>query len=224
MKELTAAGIRDLVGISPVILEIGCNDGTDTLKFLEAMPEARIYCFEPERRAISRFKQNVNDSRIILTELAVSKQDGIGLFYGSSGRPPQKSVQTHYCDLAEWDLSGSLLEPTGHLKKSPWVTFPKDRQSQVNTIRLDTWLKLHPEIECIDFQWIDVQGAEPWVVAGGQEALRRTKYCYFEFSDTEQYKGDLRLEPLRALFPGGTKAWDLRGIHGENALLENTLI
>ncbi len=221
MKELTADDIQGLVGTSPLILEIGANDGTDTLKFLQAMPDATIYCFEPDPRAIARFKENVDDSRITLIELAASNENGYGLFHGSSGRPPQQPNQSHYCDLPEWDLSGSLFEPTGHLARSEWVTFPKDRQCQVKTTRLDTWLESHPEIERIDFQWIDVQGAESIVIPGAQEAMKRTQYCYFEFSDIELYRGDLPLEKLRPLFPGGVEAWDLLGIHGENALLEN---
>jgi hypothetical protein len=34
----------------PTIVEIGCNDGTDTLAFLEAMPMARVYRFERDHR------------------------------------------------------------------------------------------------------------------------------------------------------------------------------
>ncbi len=40
----------------PVILDIGCNDGTDAQCFLRLCPEAKLYCFEPDARAAARFK------------------------------------------------------------------------------------------------------------------------------------------------------------------------
>src|SRR5208283_5009546 len=54
----------------PTILEIGCNDGTDTLAFLRAAPKATIYCFEPDPRAIKRFRQRIDSSSVTLFELA----------------------------------------------------------------------------------------------------------------------------------------------------------
>jgi FkbM family methyltransferase len=164
MDELNGKNIRDLVGRDdPTILEIGCNDGTDTLLFLEAMPRATIYCFEPDPRAIERFHKTVSDCRATLIEAAVCCEDGEALFYGSSGRPPNRSRKPgapRACWLPEWDLSGSLLQPTGHLAYCPWATFPQDRQYKVRTVRLDTWMEERPEISQIDFIWCDVQGAE----------------------------------------------------------------
>jgi hypothetical protein len=44
MDELNGKNIRDLVGRDdPTILEIGCNDGTDTLLFLEAITGSPRY-------------------------------------------------------------------------------------------------------------------------------------------------------------------------------------
>src|SRR5438876_436268 len=57
---LTHAEIATLLAKSnPTILEIGCNDGGDTLAFLRLMPQAKLYCFEPDPRAIRRFKTNL---------------------------------------------------------------------------------------------------------------------------------------------------------------------
>lgn len=50
--------IKYLVGKrNPVILEVGANIGQTTHKFLQEMPEATIYCFEPDPRAIAEFKK-----------------------------------------------------------------------------------------------------------------------------------------------------------------------
>src|ERR1700676_4003626 len=56
---LKQEGIKGLVGKQdPTILEIGCNDGNDTMAFLRAMPQAKIFCFEPDPRAIARFRKH----------------------------------------------------------------------------------------------------------------------------------------------------------------------
>ncbi|MHC4867498.1 MAG: FkbM family methyltransferase [Planctomycetota bacterium] len=227
MRNLTAKDMRALVGNDhPDILEIGCNDGTDTLRFLEAMPRARIFAFEPDPRALKRFHTKVSSDRVELLAAAVSDTDGTATFYGSSGRHPHagKPGASEACSLDEWDLSGSLLRPTGHLAYSPFTTFPEDRQYTVETIRLDTWLHLHhPEIKRIDFIWCDTQGAEAAVIRGGPEVLGMARYLYAEIYDyapqfrTPLYDGQASLEELQGMLP----AFDLLGIYGDNALFEN---
>jgi hypothetical protein len=146
--------------------------------------------------------------------------DGVAKFFGSSGRAPECSRRpnaSHYCYLDEWDLSGSLCKPTGHLKFSPWVLFPEDRQYEVTTLRLDTWLENHPEVSEIDFVWCDVQGAEAKVIRGAAEALKSIKYFYTEFYDPPLYEGQLPLEDLEELLPN----FELTAIYGDNALFKN---
>lgn len=221
-KELTAQQIRDLVGVNdPTILEIGCNDGTDTLKFLEAMPNATIHCFEPDPRAIARFKEIVGDNpQVSFNPTALSNYTGQANFYGSSGRPPdtsRKAGAPDCCWLPEWDLSGSLCTPTGHLKRCPWVIFPEDRVYEVEVITLDDWLYFHGEILRIDFIWMDVQGAEALVLQGATRALEITRFLYTEFSDTPLYEGQVCLKELQEVLPD----FESLGVYGENILLEN---
>lgn len=205
----------------PSILEIGCNDGTDTNKFLELLPKAILCCFEPDPRAIARFKETVCSDRVTLVECALSNVDGFATFFGSSGQPPEKSKgpkASHYCFLDEWDLSGSLCKPTGHLNYSPWVTFPTDRQYTVETVRLDTWIG-PPDGVKIDFIWADVQGAEALLIQGGLETLARTKFFYTEFSDKEMYTGQPDLEGILKLLP----TFEVVALYGRtNVLLRQT--
>lgn len=205
---------------NPVILEIGCNDGHDTNKLLGLFPTGRIYCFEPDPRAIARFKTTVRNSRALLTEVALSENDGFATFHGSSGKPPEKSRHpgaSHYCYLDEWDLSGSLCVATGHLQFSPWTTFPEDRQYRVMTSTLDAWVSRHTEIGIIDFVWMDVQGAEAMVIRGAQQALQGIRYFYTEFYDPPLYEGQPNLEQIQSMLHG----FELVSIHGDNALFKN---
>ena len=43
---------------NPVILEVGTNDGEDSEEFLKVFEKIQLYCFEPDPRAIKRFKKS----------------------------------------------------------------------------------------------------------------------------------------------------------------------
>src|SRR5262245_56296770 len=51
---ISKSTIHELVGRDdPLILEIGCNDGTDTAELLSTFPRGQIHCFECDPRPIS---------------------------------------------------------------------------------------------------------------------------------------------------------------------------
>ena len=43
---------------NPFIVEIGCNDGTDTANFYNLFSNPTVLCFEPGQKAIDLFKQS----------------------------------------------------------------------------------------------------------------------------------------------------------------------
>ena len=78
----------------------------------------------------------------------------------------------------EWDLSGSIREPKGHLLVHPWCEFEK--QIVVATTRLNRWT--HEEgIRVADWMWIDVQGAKSDVIRGCSGVLRNPRFLYDEY-------------------------------------------
>lgn len=171
----------------PTILEIGCNDGSNTLWFLEIFDSPKIFCFEPDPRAASRFKRKIgNRPEVGFYECAISNKDGKETFYMSSGQENEMMPEG-------WDYSGSIRKPKNHLKIHPWCKFEK--KIIVKTKRLDTWCK-EKGIDRIDFIWMDVQGAEIDVIRGGRNALRNTRYLYTEYNNKELYEGQLSLKQL----------------------------
>lgn len=205
---LTASAIKTLVCEFPILLEIGCHEGTDTAKFLAAMPGARLFCFDCEQRALARFKQTIGDDfRVTLIEKAVADIDGSRLFYSSTGKVGKQD---------DWDFSGSLHEPTGHLTRSPEILFKKP--APVPCLRLDTWLKNEPKIDAIDFIWADVQGSQRLLITGGIMALSMTRYLYIESHDPVAYLGEPTqeelIEELASLF-------EPIGVYAENILFRN---
>jgi FkbM family methyltransferase len=196
----------------PVILDIGCNDGSHTLKFLTLFKNSAVYSFEPDPRAQERFKSKVTDERARLFEVALAAVDGSADFYVSGGYP---SEEWHEVMPKGWDMSGSIRKPAQHRKAHPWCTF--DQKIVVRTQRLDTWRR-EESVELIDFIWADVQGAEVDLIEGGQTTLEQTRYLYTEYSNRELYEGQARLGTILKLLP----KFEVACRYENDVLLKNT--
>ncbi len=193
--EITQDLIRECIGKpDPTILEIGCNDGQHTLRFIEMFEKPRIYCFEPEPRAVERFRKNVGKlPNVNLFEIALSDCNGEITFYQSDGHHNEKELEAI---PKGWDLSGSIKKPKEHLEVDPCVKF--NRTIKVKSETLDAWCDKH-EINTIDFIWMDVQGAEGEVLRGGKNILSNTRFIYTEYSNRELYEGQMNLKELLKL-------------------------
>lgn len=190
--DMSGAFLRELIAKdNPVILEIGANDGTHTKWFKETFPAAIIHCFEPNPSALRRFSANVGRTEgVFLHEVAVSGSTGEILFYPSVSMDSGSGKET-------WDASGSLREPTGHLRVHPEISFADP--IRIPSVRLDEWLSSQNLVE-VDFIWMDVQGAELDVFSGARETLLRTRFLYTEYAVEELYKGQPSLiQILKAL-------------------------
>lgn len=223
--------LRLLVGKpNPLILEVGAADCEDTKRFLEAFPECRVICFEPDDRPLARYRRNIpeSESRVTVEPLVVTDIDGMVPWYASHGAMPKESIPTYDWQpevIRDWDMSGSTCRPTGHLKQSRWVTFSSPTQKQ--GIRLDTYAARH-HLGVVDFIWADVQGAEHKLIDGASELLKRTRFMFTEFYDVQlcnnqqklpdYYEGQHNLGAIMAKLLG----WSIRSFHiGDNVLLEN---
>ena len=191
-EPISAELIRACVGTEhPTILEIGANNGGQTCWFAEMLGDPGISCFEPDPRAIARFRDKVGDRPgVELFELALSDRNGTITFHQSGGSHDDEVA----AQMPEgWDLSGSIRPPKDHLVVHPWVTF--DQTIEVETMTLDSWAAEHG-IGQVDFIWMDVQGAEADVFRGGERTLAATRFLYTEYSDRELYEGQRPLTDL----------------------------
>lgn len=179
---------------APLILEIGCNDGQDTQGFMTQFAKGELHAFECDPRPIAKFKARIQDPRIHLHEMALADKNSVMTLHMSGGT-------TAGADREDWDMSSSLLPPNAHLWQHPWCTF--DRKCEVPTMRLDDWATRVIPGRTVDFVWMDVQGAERLVFAGGQDTfLNRTRFVYAEFSVIEEYTGCWLVNDLVAAFQG----------------------
>jgi 2-O-methyltransferase len=190
---LTAVEIRKILGKdNPVIIEVGANSGQTTLELLREMPGARIFAFEPEPRAIAKFREAITSPNVHLYECALGAVNGTTSFYQSSGAEHLQGYREG------WDQSGSIRRPNTHLRVWPWVKFEK--QITVPIMTLDDWSREHQITEA-DFIWADVQGAESDLVEGAAQFLRSSQYLYTEYSNDEWYEGQITLADLLEKLP-----------------------
>lgn len=200
-RDITLRELRDLVGDARVIMEVGANDGTDSVALARLFPNAMIYCFEVDPRAISKFQKRVTDPRIRLFEIALDDQIGRRTFYQSDGRGREEN----------WDKSGSLRRPTGHLIRSPEITF--DQSITVSTTTLDDWAAaLSP-----DLIWCDTQGNERAVFSAGVETLKRTRWVKAECHEQVLYDGAWTEAEMLEFFDG----WTCLGRWADDLLFRN---
>lgn len=181
--------IKDLLNNveKPVIFEIGCRLCEDT-KILAQIPNSKVYCFEGDPDVIKQLLDQekewlkTNHNKVFLNTFAIGEKTGFVEWYS-----------------ADNGHSSSLREPKDHLKHFGHVKFEKKRL--VTVVSLDLVFRKLWKQNHIDFLWIDVQGAESDVFNGGQDALKHTKYIYFECYDVEMYAGQLMLPDLLKLLP-----------------------
>lgn len=169
-----------------VVFEIGVGRAEDTGRMVDWIigtgKPYRYFAFEPEAKNLSTITVKVG-SKVTVLPYAVGDKDGTMPFISSGA----------------WPLSGSLKQPKEHLKSYPWI--PWQPPIDIMVVRLDTFVTKH-ELTKIDLIWLDVQGAEDLVIAGGQEALKRTRMLYTEFYNTEEYSGQIPLDEIHRRLPG----------------------
>ncbi len=182
----TIRKLRELTGEPALVLELGCNDGQHSRLFLEEYQGLQLHCFEPDPRPRERFPMKVDDKRCTLWPFAIAAADGEVSFHPSGG-------QNRNSWLPDWDLSGSIRKPTGHLQFSSWVTF-KD-PIKVPARSLDSWTR-EQELQRIDLIWADLQGAEVDMIEGGTRTMKMTRYLFTECYEKPLYEGQINLQGI----------------------------
>lgn len=133
-----------------VIFDVGANDGRTFIS--EARDGASVYLFEPTPFLVEQIKGWIADfPSMCLNEVAISESDGETTF--------------NIAGQNDWGCS-SLLEFSDGLEET-WpgrTDFKVTDKVTVKTMRLDTFLDMHPEIEAIDYLHVDTQGADLFVL------------------------------------------------------------
>jgi FkbM family methyltransferase len=146
--------IEQRVSEGMVCLDIGANIGAVSLHLAHrAGLSGLVYCFEPLPHLYKRLSRNIDRHPFRATfkqcRIALAAQDGETILSAAAYDDPNQGM-------------GSIVNQDACLKN----------RFKVPTVSLDTFAKSEG-LSRIDFLKIDVQGAEPLVIAGATRVLRR---------------------------------------------------
>jgi FkbM family methyltransferase len=179
----------------PWVVEVGANDGGDTLAFLKFMgdlPGFHVHAFEPDPRAAWRFLYNVNGHpQATLYQAAVGSDEGFAELRLSRG------VHPNFAWYGEWDKASSLMTPTAEFGKA-WPYLNMDQKVQVWQTSLDDWGS-EKNVPGAAFLWADVEGATAQLIEGAGWFLTRVDYFYCEYARFRRFEGEPLLDELVAM-------------------------
>lgn len=191
---------------SPTVVELGARMGEDEDWIRETCCETAHYVMvEAEiRNCQVIMDKGIHQTRRLILG-AVASYSGTAEFWGAM-------------DGDNISGSGSIKKPTKHMQIFPLVEFIEDMHTHVPCWTLDDIFE-YEWLSKIDLLWVDVQGAEGDVIAGGKKALSHSRYLFIETEDRELYEGmifkDRLLEVMKEM------NWKLLEDFGYNCLFRN---
>jgi FkbM family methyltransferase len=164
------------------IIIVGANEADEVPRLRHSYPSCRFVCFEPSPQWYANLiRQHGNTPYVTCSSLALSDEPGRATFY-----------ELPMCG------NGSLLKPDAQR----WSTQNRRSDSEVTAfeVQVSTLDREVAQIEQIDLLWIDVQGAEGKVLAGGKETLGRTRAVMLEVAMVESpYDGAMLFRELDSI-------------------------
>lgn len=140
---------------SPVILEAGAFDGTDTARFAKHWPTASIHAFEPVPELFPVVERNTSHLQGVRRyQLALADHTGTATFHLSGD---EQGGGNRGCS--------SLMPPTELILEGSHIPFKG--AIEIEAITIADWAS-REKIDRIDFMWLDLQGMElPTLKAAG---------------------------------------------------------
>jgi FkbM family methyltransferase len=139
-------------GVTPVVFDVGANEGHFTQSVLSTFDDCRVHCFEPNPKTFARLSRRfAGDSRVVLNNIGLSDRAGTFTLYD-------------YAESEGSEHASFLAETFTDVYKSA----TQKVEARVET--LDGYLA-EQGIAVVDFLKIDVEGLEKAVLAGAAGAL-----------------------------------------------------
>lgn len=157
--------------ISQIVI-VGAYEADEIQRMRGVFSQAQFLCFEPNPKTFQTVVEKYQGcSWVTPRKLALSQAPGRDRFYE-----------------LEAAGNGSLLEPDA----ASWATMIKREDNGISSfeVEISTLDREAAALPSIDLLWMDVQGAEGMVLAGGGETLKRTKAVFAEVAlFNSPYKG-----------------------------------
>ncbi|HUR06411.1 MAG TPA: FkbM family methyltransferase [Nonomuraea sp.] len=141
-----------------LVIDVGANAGVFALLAAASNPGANVIAFEPNPASFSLLTRNVAlnpRARVTCVNAAVTEVEGTVTLYADAGEP--------------FDLRASIVPGA-----RPDAPASGVRQEECAAINLDAYLQ-REGVAHVDLVKIDVEGAEPLVLAGMKQVLARDR-------------------------------------------------
>lgn len=171
---------------SPIILEAGAADGSDTLRFAKLLlPQGIIYAFEPVLQNFERLRELVKDRHNVCAfRMALGDHDG----------KMRMNVSRNIRAGDDVASSSSLLKPKTLTSSHPHIVFEKSEEVDVRTI--DSWAAEN-KVTRIDAMWLDMQGSECATLQASPVIMKTVQVLYTEVNFEETYEGCILYDEYR---------------------------
>jgi FkbM family methyltransferase len=179
------SGFESLLPFDPLIIELGANDGETTKEFVRIFPKGTIECYEPDKRAITKFKLNNFPKNVTLYEKAVSNESKEIEFYES-----HKSNQ-------DWSYSSTISTPKLHKLFHPEISF--NFAGKIEAAGINDVLKGRK----VNLLWMDTQGSESSILrALSIIDLNKIDFIYLEYNLFRSFRGSSSVKDYMKILSG----------------------
>ena len=141
------------------VIEAGCHDGSDTLKFLELENVLKVYAFEPDAVAADKaeLKLKAFGDRVVFKRLGLMDKRGYIQIVSSTGSfgDGTTSIGQYFDQIHDAKSDGTLIQCT----------------------TLDDEL---PDLSNPGLMWLDVEGSGAKVLQGSTKVLDRVEMIQIE--------------------------------------------
>lgn len=175
-REISLDEVAPYLTGSPVILEAGAFDGTDTVRIAQRWPGATIYTFEPIPELFAEVERRTSHlAQVQRYPVALSDRTGPATFY-ITGDPNDENSKGRECSSLL--PLNDVFTPQFAIRESPTI----------QAITIADWA--HSEgVDQIDFMWLDMQGMELPTLKAAGPVLATTRAIYMEVNREELFVG-----------------------------------
>jgi FkbM family methyltransferase len=165
------------------VLDVGTLDGTHSMRFSKLAPGARVLAFDANPHNVAALRQNTAfmESGIELVSKAATNQDGALTFYVE---------ETSEAETWRKGISSTRKRTEASLGSTP---------TEVEAVRLDSFVIARPDLRAPMAVWIDVEGASYEVLQGIEGVGGQILFLHVEVETREFWAGQHLKRDVEAL-------------------------
>ncbi len=180
MYEMIVSSINE----TPIIIDVGANNGSSIEEYISLFNKPQIYSFEPTPHLFNFLEQKYHaSSTISIYNVALSDKTGEAEFFSSEYSPTNSLLEPN---IELYEKLGTKMPTYSSLSE----TFQKSLNSSlIETLRFDDWYMRNLKGQKIDLFKTDTQGFDFEVLNGTRNALPNIKFIIVECQFQEFYLG-----------------------------------